>query len=137
MQYDAYRRSGKESRYLSRPLRLRLNTEKEMHKIRSARREVESIVTRLQTDVMRRQRRQHNIDAAADRGVKIRRAQSAMGGRRMSREESDRLYERLVDAKKESDLLVNEKRRLMEEIREKEEAEERNRTPRKSILTMR
>ncbi len=38
--------------------------------------------------------------------------------------ESDRLYERLMEERRQADLIVNEKRKLVNEIREREETRE-------------
>lgn len=74
------------------------------------------VVDRLQADVLRRKMAKHHVDETKN-GLN-------MKTRRMSQMESDRLYERLMEERRQADLIVNEKRKLVNEIREREETRE-------------
>ena len=106
---------------------------KEMRKVKSSQDNVRSMVDRFQRDIQRRKQRKENIanliksgniDDNASRTNHGRNLSASCTGYKMSKAESDQLYDRLIQAQKQTEQLVDEKRRIANEIREYEEMKE-------------
>ncbi len=111
MRFDIYKRSTKDRRW---------EALKEMRRPRGSHQEVRRLMGRLDKDLQRRRDAKLAAEAILREGERAARSPT----RKISKAESDRLYSRLVSAHQEAMELVNRKRDMLRQVKEREEQRE-------------
>ena len=110
MKFDIYKRATKEKR---------LDAIKSMNKPRISPQEVKGLISRFDRDLQRRQVVRKSIEA-----IQLSPKCSDPKARKMTKEESDKLYERMIRRHIESQKVLEKKRELLRQIKEYEETKE-------------
>ena len=106
MKFDIYKRATKDTR---------LEKVKKMTKVTLSEQDKMDLIERMEKDASRRREAQKIVEN------KVKEEPKSMGQKRLSREEGEELYKRLMKSKEINENILNEKRMLNEEIKNQEE----------------